>query len=83
MFRESPHNFETNFNLFDSKEEATRFILERISGYSESKMDTPVGDEQTTLNQFLARVNDGSEWTDPHGFKINVIDGKFKVTINQ
>lgn len=83
MFRESLRNFETKLNLFDSKEEATRFILERIPGYSESEMDKPVGDEQANLNQFLARANNGSEWTDPHGFKINVIDGKFKVTMNQ
>lgn len=83
MFRESLHNFETNLNSFDSKEEVARFILEKIPGYTESEMEKPIGDEQTTLNQFLARANNGSEWTDPHGFKINVIDGKFKVMMSQ
>ncbi len=83
MSSETPRNFETNLNSFDSKEETARFILERIQGYSESEMDNPVGDERTTLNQFLNRANNGSEWTDPHGFKINVIDGKFKVTMSQ
>lgn len=83
MFREILCNFETNLNSFDSKEETTLFILEKIPGYTESEIDKPVGDEQATLNQFLTRANNGSEWTDPHGFKINVIDGKFKVTMSQ
>ena len=82
MFSETSRNFETNLNSFNSKEEATRYILENIPGYAESEMDKPVGDEQATLNQFLARANSGSEWTDPHGFKINVIENKFKITMN-
>jgi len=79
MFSETPRNFETNFG---SKEEAVKFILENIPSYTNLEMDKPVGDEQSTLNQFLARANNGSEWTDPHGFKINVIDNKFKITMN-
>lgn len=82
MFSETPRNFETGLNLFNSKEEAVRYILEQIPGYTESEMDKPVGDEQATLNQFLAKANNGSEWTDPHGFKINVIENKFKITMN-
>ena len=83
MLRESLRNFETTMNSFDSKEEVARFILEKIPGYKELEMDKPVGDEQATLNQFLARANNGSEWTDPHGFKINVKDNKFEITMNQ
>tara|TARA_Y100000310_G_scaffold168629_1_gene168678 strand:- start:172 stop:423 length:252 start_codon:yes stop_codon:yes gene_type:complete len=83
MFSEIPRNFETNLNLFESKEEVAQFILEKIPGYTESEMNKPVGDEQATLNQFLARANNGSEWTDPHGFKINVKDNKFEITTNQ
>lgn len=82
MFSETPHNFETDLNSFNSKEEAARYILEKIHGYEESEMDKSIGDEQATLNQFLARANNGSEWTDPHGFKINIIENKFKITMN-
>lgn len=83
MFNETPRNFETNINSFNSKEEVIRYILEQIPRYTESEMDKPVGDEQATLNQFLVRANNGSEWTDPHGFKINVKDNKFEITMNQ
>ncbi|MBU4347250.1 hypothetical protein KJ586_00050 [Patescibacteria group bacterium] len=82
MFSETPRNLETNLNSFGSREETTRYILEKIPGYTESEIDKPVGDEQSTLNQFLTRANNGSEWTDPHGFKINVVENKFKITMN-
>lgn len=68
--------------IFQSKDEIADFLIKNVPGYSEAQFNEPIGDEQTTLSQFLERANDGSEWTDPHGFKINIADNKFRVSIN-
>lgn len=79
MSRENGSNIEVSMA---TREKAIDFIFKNIPQYSEAEFNTPVGDDQTTLNQFLEKANNGSEWTDPHGFKINVLNGEFKITIN-
>lgn len=76
---------ETKLNpetLFQSKEEITNFVIKNIPGYSEAQLNEPIGDEQATLSQFLEKANNGSEWTDPHGFKINIVENKFRISMN-
>lgn len=68
--------------MFNSKEEISDFVMKNISGYTEVQFNEPVGDEQSTLSQFLERANNGSEWTDPHGFKINITENKFRISMN-
>jgi hypothetical protein len=68
--------------VFQSKEEITDFVIKNIPGYTEAQLNEPVGDEQTTLNKFLEKANNGSEWTDPHGFKINIAENKFRISTN-
>lgn len=68
--------------LVQSKEAVVNFITSNISGYTEAQLDEPIGDAQATLNQFLEQANNGSEWTDPRGFKINIEDGQFMIFIN-
>jgi antibiotic biosynthesis monooxygenase (ABM) superfamily enzyme len=58
--------------IFNSREEITDFVMKNIPGYTETKLNEPTDGEQSTLSQFLERANNGSEWTDPHGFKINI-----------
>lgn len=72
-------NPEATFGL---KKETTDFIIRNIPGYTAEQLDISVGNEQTTLNQFLENAIDGSEWTDPHGFKINIIGNKFRILVN-
>ena len=76
---------ETKLNpgtVFQSKEEIADFIIKNIPGYTEAQLNVSVGDEQSTLNQFLETANNGSEWTDPHGFKINIAENKFRISMN-
>jgi len=68
--------------IFNSKEEISDFVIKNILGYTEAQFNEPVGDEQATLSQFLEKANDGSEWADPHGFKINVAENKFRISMN-
>jgi hypothetical protein len=79
MSAEIKHNSETVFN---SKEEISDFVIKNIPGYAEAQLNEPVGDEQATLSQFLERANNGSEWTDPYGFKINITENKFRISMN-
>lgn len=64
-----------------TKELVIKFLLESIPGYTESALDEPAGADQTTLNEFLTNKTTGSEWTDPHGFKINVTDDQYLITL--
>lgn len=76
---------ETKLNsemMFQSKEEIVAFVIKNIPGYLEAQLNEPIGNEQATLSQFLERANNGSEWTDPHGFKINVVENKFRISMN-
>ncbi len=68
--------------IFSSKKETTDFIVKNIPGYTEEQLGALAGDEQTTLNQFLEKANEGSEWTDPHGFKINIAGNKFRILMS-
>lgn len=68
--------------IFESKKGIVGFILNSVPSYMEEQLDVSIGDGQTTLNQFLEKANDGSEWTDPHGFKINIMGNKFRILIN-
>lgn len=79
MSAETRLNTET---VFQSKEEIADFVIKNIPGYTEAQLNESVGDEQSTLSQFLERANNGSEWTDPHGFKINIAENKFRISMN-
>lgn len=68
--------------VFQSKEEIAGFVIKNIPGYTEAQLSEPVGVEQATLSQFLEIANNGSEWTDPHGFKINITENKFRILMN-
>ncbi|MFA6514377.1 MAG: class I SAM-dependent methyltransferase [Patescibacteria group bacterium] len=65
--------------MFESKGEMMAYILKHIAGYQVEELDLPIGDGQTTLSQFLDNAFDRSEWVDPRGFKINIIDNKFEI----
>lgn len=75
MFKESNLSEEKCF----SKEQAISFILNNVPGYTEADFDIPVGDKQATLHEFLNSRKNGSEWTDPHGFRIDIIGSEFKI----
>ena len=77
-FRTEPGSIIT----FGTKNEVVDFIIKSVLGYTAEQFDTPVGDGKTALSQFLEKAIDGSEWTDPHGFKINIVDNNFRVSIN-
>lgn len=69
-------------SMFSSKEEIKDFIVKNIPWYSDTQFSEPIGNEQSTLGQFLEKANDGSEWTDPHGFKISIVENKFRILVN-
>ncbi len=79
MSRESGPGIEV---IMVTREKVIDFILKNVPQYSKAELDRTVGDGQTTLNYFLNEAKNGSEWTDPHGFKINVLNDEFKITIN-
>ncbi len=68
-------------NSMSTVEETVEFILKTFSEYRKEDLEKPIGDEQTSLGDFLRSKKDGSEWTDPHGFKINVVGDEYKLTI--
>ena len=61
-----------------SKDQIIETILACVPGYNKINLDEPIGQDQTTLDQFLNNKNEGSEWTDPYGFKINIVGGEYK-----
>ncbi|MFA5954098.1 MAG: hypothetical protein WC817_00995 [Patescibacteria group bacterium] len=60
--------------------EVIEAVLSRIPNYKIDLIDEPIGEEATSLNDFLENNNDGSEWTDPKGFKINIAGGEYKIS---
>lgn len=63
-----------------TKDQVVETILENVPDFKEEYLDKPVGVDQTTLNQFLNNKKEDSEWTDPRGFKINIVNGEFKLS---
>lgn len=83
MFKEGPGP-----EILDNKQKVANFLAVLIPGYSEREFNEPVGDDQTSLNEFLQNKREGSEWTEPHGpsdikIKINVINGQYQVTVTK
>lgn len=69
--------------LIINKEEFIEFLLNHVSGYTQELLNTPIGEDQTTLDEFLENKREGSEWTDPKGFKVKINNGVYKFeTIN-
>jgi len=66
---------------FTSKGQTMEAIFAHVPGYNKTNLDEPVGQNQTTINQFLNNKNEGSEWTDPQGFKINIVNGEYKLSL--
>ena len=72
----------------NNKQEIIDFLATIIPGYSETEFNEPVGEDQTSLSEFLENRREGSEWTDPHGsanteIKINIVNGKYQVTVKK
>lgn len=65
---------------FSSKNQIVEAILVNVPSFKKENFAQPVGQDQTTLDQFLNNRNEGSEWTDPHGFKINVVGEEYKLS---